>query len=400
MVAAILAFSLIGGLQSAPAPEVPAQPIPSFHVDVRRVELLVSVTDRKSHQPALGLLASDFRILDDGHPAAVTHFEPPGRTRPLMIWLLFRNDYVDQKFLPKIEADMPAALETLPASAWVGVASYSMAGSVVWVSPQPGRTAALDAIHRLVLANPDVPKKTPGKSRRHLPPKPATEKASIPPPGPSPVDQDMAKHPIGQFFKNWDMGPSGGLRLVAKDWAAHHDSGFLPVIVILSDELSFDYVWSAQRLKDELLRDDLTLDELEEPHGAFSRYWVTFSKIYAPTGIPLDPGGQIYRYRYETYLTTATGGEVVGVKAHDYRAGFEHLFRDLNNIYTLEFAPAKVDGKWHNIKVELKSRAGLRPASYKVRVRKRYFAGPAASPTSASHGPPAAANPASVAVSR
>jgi hypothetical protein len=397
MAAVILAFCLIAAPQVVPA--VPAQPVPNFHVEVHRVELAVSVTDRKSHQPALGLHPSDFQVFDDGHPVQITHFEPPGRTRPFMVWLLFRNDYLDRNTLPKIEAEMPAALDALPSSAWVGVASYSVAGSVLWLSPQPSRTAVLQAIHRLVVANPDVAKKPPKKSRRPPAPAVATESAA-PPPEPAPVDEAMVKHPMKEMFRNWDMGPSGGLRLVMKDWATRRDSGFLPVVVIVSDEMSFDYVWSAERLKNELLRNDLTLDELEEPHGGFSHYWVTISKIYAPTGIPLDPGGQIYRYRYETYLAAATGGEVVAVKAHDYRAGFEHLFRDLNNIYAVEFAPPKIDGKWHNISVKLNPRAGLRPGSYTIRVRKRYFAGPAVLANPAPHGAPAAAKPASANASR
>ena len=48
--------------------------------------------------------------------------------------------------------------------------------------------------------------------------------------------------------------------------------------------------------------------------------------------------------------------------------------RDLNSLYAIEFAPAKIDGKWHNISVQLLPRAGLRPGQYKIRARKRYFA--------------------------
>lgn len=382
MIAAILLLLALApqAQSTSAAAQTSASAAPTLSIEVRRVELMVSVTGKKSHQPATGLHASDFRILDDGHPAAITHFDPPGRTRPLMIWLLFRNDFIDQKTLPKIEAEMPAALDVLPASALVGVASYSESGSALWLTPQASRSAVVGAIHRLVLANPDASPASKGRRVKARPGEPVDPADTD-----GPVKQQVVPHPIRQLFKTWDMGPSGGLRLVAKDWTSRSASGgYLPVVVIVSDEMSMDYVWSANRLKNEMLRDGLTLDELTEPHSGFSRYWVTVSKIYAPGGVPLDPGGQIYRYRYETYLAQASGGEVIGVKEHDYRAGFERLFRDLHNIYLLEFAPQTIDDRMHSISVELEPRVGLRPGSYKIRARTRYFAGSGSSDSSAS----------------
>ncbi len=384
MLAAILGMCLIAGVQSNPAPAASpaASQVPGYRISVPRVELATSVTERKTGKPVLGLRAADFRILDDGKPAALTNFEPTGHTRPLMVWLLFRNDYIDQKTLPRIEAEMPAALKVLPDSAWVGVASYSMIDSVLWLSPQPGRAAALAAIHRLVLANPDVPAQKPARKAGSDPSQSTTSPVT-----PAWVDREQVKHPYGHAFVDW--GPSGGLQIIEKDWAAHRDPGFLPVVVLLSDDLSKDFIWSARRQRDELLRDGLLVDVLEEPHGALSRSMAAMFKIYAPTGIPLSPGSQMYRYRYEAYLAKATGGEVVAIKAHNYRNGFARVFRDLNAEYELEFAPARINGKWHSISVSLQPDPEIRPSRYRIRVRQRYLAGSSASGSAPSSSAPA-----------
>lgn len=369
----LLILSLIAGLQSIAAPAAIGRSAPTLNVAVRRVELTVSVTDRKTHQPVRNLNISDFRILDNGHPTGVTHFDPPGHTRPFMVWLLLRNDYVDQKILKKIETEMPAALKVLPDSALVGVASYSELDSVLWLSPQPDRTAALAAVHQLVLANPDASLQKPSKKSNTAPaPTAASGIRQAAAPAPTPDDREAIKHPYVQIFT--DVGPSGGINMVEKDWVKRRNSGFLPVVVILSDEFSYDFVWSAERAKNHLLRNGITLDELEEAHSGLTRWMVAYTKVIAPTGISLDPTDMMHRYRYETYLANSTGGEVAAVKEHDYRAGFEKIFRDLNSVYALEFAPAKIDGKWHNISVQLLPRAGLRRGQYKVRVRRRYFA--------------------------
>lgn len=215
------------------------------------------------------------------------------------------------------------------------------------------------------------------------------------------VSEDISDgQSIKKMLKTYNLGSADAIHLVEADWDQYGDAGYQPVLIVIDDELSFCYVWYALKLHNELLRQGMTLDELEEPHGGFSRAMVGFTKVWAPTGIPLDPENAFIRYRYETYLAKASGGEVVSIRTAGYKAGFTQLFSHAHDSYQLEFEPpvsgpdsgsavaaggtasaantkdaarqASADTKLHSLHVELVPRPGLDPGAYRILARNHY----------------------------
>ncbi|TCK74053.1 hypothetical protein [Acidipila rosea] len=375
------------------------EPPPTLKIAVHRVELPVTVLNRKTGKPLTSLTAQDFRILDGDTPVPITYFRAPDHAQPLTVYLLFRNDAIDQKPLAKIAQQMPGAFKSLPTDAQIAVASYSASNVSLWLSPQSDRAAALAAIRNLVTANPDEPKKkqkTGRLSTQQIVAQTQTAPLQADPVAPQPVDQTNLTG--GQQFKHmmatYDFGSSGGLHMIESDWKKHGNPDTRPVVVLISDELSMCYVWMATRLHNAMLRDGFTVEVLEEPHGGFSRAMVDVTKVLAPNGISLDPENAMFRYRYETYIAKATGGEVIAVSKRGYQSGFEQIFTDIASAYQLEFAPPPTDkdGKLHRIHVELVAHPGFDPSAYDIRARDHYFAGGLPAPEPSEIAPPAASH--------
>ncbi len=359
-------------------------PATVLRMETRRVVLPVTVLDKKTKQTVTSLAVDDFTVTDDAQPVRITHFRAPEAARPLAIYLLMRNDRVDQKALPQIEHGLTEALQTLPQSAKVAVASYSMTDIAIWQPLTLDRKAVLAAIHRAVIANPDLAAVKSGKSKDAAKKTKAandpTESNAATPTnadGPTTEQAISSSQAMKNLFKHYDFGSSGGLEMVEADWNAKPQAGYQPAIVVLDDELSLCYAWRAVHLHNELLRSGITLDELTEERSRLLTSLVDFTKVYAPTGIPLDPRGVMFRYRYESYLAKASGGEVLAAGKMGYGTAFQKLFTDLSRAYEIEFEPTATDrdDKLHKVEVKLAQSKAVDPAKYRVMARDHYFAG-------------------------
>ncbi len=353
-----------------------------LQMETRRVVLPVTVLDKKTKQSVTSLTAEDFTVTDDGQPVRITHFRSPEAARPLAIYLLLRNDRVDQKTLPHIERGLTDALQTLPQTAKVAVASYSMTDIAIWQPLTLDRNEVLAAIHRVVTANPDLAaekhksndatKKTNGNEA-------SANNATTPANGDGPATEQPISNSqaMKNLIKHYDFGSSGGLEMVEADWSAKPQAGYQPAVVVLDDEMSFCYTWRATHLHNELLRSAITLDELTEERSKLFTALVDYTKVVAPAGIPLSPGGAMFRYRYETYLAKASGGEVLAAGKMGYGSAFQKLFNDLSRAYEIEFEPTARDrdGKLHKVEVTLAGSKTVNPEKYRVMARDHYFAG-------------------------
>ena len=363
-------------------------PATVLRMETRRVVLPVTVLDKKTKQPVTSLTAEDFTVTDDGQPVRITHFRLPDAAKPLAIYLLLRNDRVDQKTLPQIERGLTEALQTLPQTAKVAVASYSMTDIAIWQPLTLDRKAVLAAIHRAAIANPDLAAEKRGRSKNAAKTTKASEKAANDRTANNAATPENAAGPATEqtisnaqamknLFVHYDFGSSGGLEMVEADWDPKPQAGYQPAVVVLDDELSLCYAWRAVHLHNELLSSGITLDELTEERSKLLTALVDYSKVFAPAGISLSPGGAMFRYRYESYLAKASGGEVLAAGKMGYGAAFQKLFTDLSRAYEIEFEPTAKDrdGKLHKVEVKLAGSKTVDPAKYRVMARDHYFAG-------------------------
>ncbi len=459
-----------------------SSPVPTLHVATRRIELPVSVLDKKTGQPVTTLTSADFRLSSDGANLPITYFGAPGHTRPLAVYLVIRNDPIDTTALRRLAKELPEALKVLPADTRIAIASYNGVNNSLWLHPTDDRGAVVAAMQQIVTASQFNNSKSDKKNKKtastgkqtdsaaidkatakrdkaadtmaektgqpdpepaepsspappeaaesadmmqtepntSAPPEAASTGASLataaasttPPPAAVVSDDISGGQSLKKMLKTYNLGSADAIHLVETDWDRYGDTGYQPVLIVIDDELSFCYVWYALKLHNELLRQGMTLDELQEPHGGFSRAMVGFTKVWAPTGIPLDPENAFLRYRYESYLAKASGGEVVSIRATGYKAGFTQLFSHARNSYQLEFEPpatgqdtgatalsrggqqdpavaadgtvsptattkdaarqASADAKLHSLHVELIARPGLDPAAYRILARNHY----------------------------
>jgi hypothetical protein len=68
------------------------------------------------------------------------------------------------------------------------------------------------------------------------------------------------------------------------------------------------------------------------------------------------------------YIATQTGGEYLRVTPATYAKGLEEILRQLHGRYQLGFKPEALDGKQHQLRVELSDAAKKR---HKLRLRHR-----------------------------
>ena len=73
------------------------------------------------------------------------------------------------------------------------------------------------------------------------------------------------------------------------------------------------------------------------------------------------------------YVADRTGGEYFSATASGYAAALEKILTQLHLRYELGFIPAVMDGKRHNLKVELTREARGRHKGVRLRVRREYI---------------------------
>lgn len=349
---------------------VNTSPTGVIQVQVRRVELAVTVLDRSTRRPVEDLNAANFRLFIDGHRTPLTYFRQPGKTQPILLYLLLRNDQQDKAVLAKIEAELPASMDVLPADTLVSVGWYRRDETAQLVLlPTTDRTKVKSAVHQIVMQA--------ARSSSTLPSSSSASTSSAVPTTPATPQTSSSTSRKGNVQKG-DFGPGNVLNLVLANWADRPDrQSVQPVVVALTDALSMDYVWQAKRHHDDLLREGIVFDAVEETRGQDAK-WIAASKVLAPTGISPFFVDAMYRFRYEEYLAQATGGEVVKLTATtDYRTAFHDLFRDQSEFYELEFNPEShyADGKLHSLKISLEIGPSRNSKDYLVSVRKAFAIG-------------------------
>jgi hypothetical protein len=145
------------------------------------------------------------------------------------------------------------------------------------------------------------------------------------------------------------------IRLILQE-AHHRNPQPLPVIIFLDGDRT------AQRKYDL----DQVVDDVLGTSG------IVFGiKDESADSQPKVPSGSVGNISH--YMAAATGGQYLSVAPRDYATALEMIFVQLHFRYQLGFIPRKIDGKRHELKVELTEDAQQKYRGVQLKFRPEYI---------------------------
>jgi hypothetical protein len=310
-------------------PVEPQQRPTSAQVPIIRVQSSLVLIDVISQDPGSGLpmrdlKKEDFRVFDNGHEVPIATFAAGARydTRPVTLWLVVicnegsKREFEASGGFAGKESLFRPALDHLESRDTVGVAHWCDNGETqLDLLPTEDRDSP---ISKLAETLKPIPFQSGGDS-----------------------------DPVGEeTFRNM-------IRLIIRD-AQWKNPKPLPVLVFLHG----DYTGQPHRELDELL------DDFLETSG------IVFGiQDYRSPGLHLL--GEQAKILH--YMARHTGGQYSSTPPSGYAAALEAILMQLHFRYELGFIPAAIDGKRHQLKVELTKPAKEAHRGVRLRSRPEYI---------------------------
>jgi hypothetical protein len=317
----LLCLGLMSPAQQTPAPTATSQP--TIRVQSSLVLVDVISQDPKNGLPVRDFQQSDFRVFDNRNEVPISTFDFGAHldTRPIAIWLTVicneQNKDGGSANYAGNESLFQPALDQLEKNDTVAVAHWCDNGETqLDVLPTTDRALPLRALADTIK--------------------------------PIPFIAGPRADPAGELaFRKM-------VRLIIQD-AHRRNPQPLPVIVFLDG----DHTGQPRADLDELVNDFL------ETSGIVfgikdSRYSTMFPLI--------GEQAQILHY-----MARHTGGQFFAVPPSGYATALEAIFTQLRFRYQLGFAPPTIDGRRHQLKVELTNEARARHKGVRLRFRPEYI---------------------------
>jgi hypothetical protein len=305
-------------------------PVPTIRVQtsLTLVDVVAEQAKKEAHTTALltSLKRDDFRVFDNGREVPVRTFDVglEHTTRPIALWLIvqcnmgFPSEWASMFMKGKTQYLKPALMH-LDKSDVVGVAHWCDDGQAeIDVTPGTKVDAALDGVNAVLAA--------------------------------------------GVFHgdnRSGELAMQQMIRLIVDD-TRQTTPARLPVLLFLYGDHSATYAVEANRIIEALLETSGIVFGLNDqnfyhdPHEALDDGKIFWLGHY----YSLDTGGQYY---------SASHPELFG-------SALDYILTQLHLRYTLGFEPPNLDGKRHDIKVELTKDAQKRFPSTELRFRREYVA--------------------------
>ena len=308
------------------AAQQPPIPAPTIRVQSSLVLVDVITRDRKSGLPVRDFKKEDFRLFDNGHELPITTFDAGARydTRAITLWLVV---ICNEGGLPKFGASaeflgeeslLRPALDHLEAHDRVGVAHWCDNGdSRIDLLPTEDRDKAI------------------GKLAETLKPIPFEGGTS---------ESDEAGE---QAFRKL-------IRLIIRDAYGRNPTP-LPAIVFLHG------------------------DHTGQPHGELNKLVDDFLETSGIAfGIRDSRSPNLHfiigeQAKIMHYIAKQTGGEYFSVPPVEYENALEAILMQLHYRYELGFIPPAIDGKRHELRVELKQAVTAEHKGVRLRYRPEYI---------------------------
>jgi hypothetical protein len=309
---------------------VPAQqkpiPAPTFRVQSSLVLVDVITQDRKSGLPIRGFKKEDFRLFDNQHEVPITTFDAGSQvdTRAIALWLVV---ICNESGLPRLGASAEflgqaslfrPALNHLETHDRVGVAHWCDNGdSRLDLLPTEDRD---NAIRQLAETLKPIPLEG----------------------GTSASDEAGEK-----AFRNV-------IRLIIRD-AYRRNPKPLPVIVFLHGDHTGQPHGELNKLVDDFLETSGIVFGIRDSRSPNLRFII-------------GEQAQIMHY-----MSKQTGGEYFSVPPSEYEGTLNNILMRLHFRYELGFIPPSIDGKRHELRVELKKTAITEHKGIRLRYRPEYI---------------------------
>jgi hypothetical protein len=300
----------------------PSAQAPAFRVQSSLVLVDVISQDIKSGLPVRDFKKGDFRVFDNQHEVRIATFDAGADTRPTAFWLVVICNEggiagASAEFMGK-ESLFRSALDHLEKSDRVGVAHWCDNGET--------------QLDLLPTEDRDSPMRVLAETLKPIPFKGGT----------------FAADEVGEkTFRKM-------VRLIIQD-AYRRNPRPLPVIVFLHG----DHTGQPRRELDKLV------DDFLETSG------IVF-------GIRDDRSAQLLfligeQAKILHYMAKHTGGQYFSAAPAGYAAALESVLVQLHFRYELGFIPPTIDGKRHELKVELTKEAKKQHKGVRLRFRPEYI---------------------------
>ena len=288
----------------------------TFHSSSHLVLIDVVALNTKNGLPDKTLQQDDFQVFDDGHPVSIRTFDSGSNftTRPLALWFV-------------VQCAMPG---------WEKQGSGLFAGQISVFKPALKYLEKQDTVAVAHWCDD-------GQSKIDLPPTTDVDQAAT-----------TLEQVLGISLAHDDHGRRGELALQGTLHLITEATRSLvpepvPVLIFLYGDYSAMPRAEADHFIGELLETSAVAYGLRDRRSP--RIW------------SLGEQGAI-----ANYIATQTGGEYLRVTPATYAKGLEEILRQLHGRYQLGFKPESLDGKRHQLRVELSDAAKKR---HKLRLRYR-----------------------------
>jgi hypothetical protein len=305
----------------------PAHPqTPTFRVQSSLVLVDVISQDPKSGLPVRDFRKEDFRLFDGGHEVRISTFDAGARydTRPITVWLVV---ICNESGLPKFGASAEflgqeslfrPALNRLEPHDMVGVAHWCDNGdSQLDLLPTEDRNKVIE-----VLAETLKP---------------------IPFEGGTSASDEAGEHAFRKL-----------IRLIIRD-AYGRNPKSLPVIVFLHGDHTGQPHGELNKLVDDFLETSGIVFGIRDSQSPNLRFII----------------GEQAKIMH--YMVRHTGGEYFSAPASGYEAALEGILLQLHFRYELGFIPPAIDGKRHELRVDLTKSAKAEHKGLRLRYRPEYI---------------------------
>jgi hypothetical protein len=280
--------------------------------------------DHKTGLPVRDFKKEDFRVLDNKHEAPIASFDAGASndTRPVILWLVVlcneRGKIGGSAQFVGNEALFRPAFDHLNKKDSVGVAHWCDNGETQFdLPPTEDRDSPINALAKAI--------------------RPITFQAG-----------EDSYHVGEATFRRL-------IRLIIQD-AHRRNPQPLPVIVFLDG----DYTGQPRESLDQVV------DDFLETSGMV--FGIKDSR--API-VPMLTGGDVGEI--EHYMADKTGGQFFSATPSGYAGALGMILIQLHFRYELGFTPTAIDGKRHNLKVELTKEAKENHKGVRLRYRPEYI---------------------------
>jgi hypothetical protein len=316
----------------APAQEE-APPSVVFHTKTQLVLVDVVAQNSKTGMPLTTLTKDDFRLFDNQHEVSMTTFDSGAHydTRPVALWLIVicnegnkgRHGELGSGSFAGKESLFRPALNDLDQHDRVGVAHWCDDGTAqIDLRPTNDRDVAIAALARTLQPIPFQP-------------------------------NSMSQ------LRHGELTLQKLVRLIIDD--AHQTNPQpLPLLMFLHSDQTGMPLEELDPLVDQLLETSGTAygikdaDVADFPHGMLGNG---------------EQGSVLH------YITDATGGQYFSIHPNLYATALQSVLLQLHFRYELGFKPPALDGKRHDLKVELIGAAKDQNKAARLRYRPEYIPG-------------------------